>query len=274
MSSVVRQSKEQGRWNQLGLKVIDEIRAGKHVQKDSPLHWLAGSDELLRLLEPLQGKKILELGCGWGHSAVFLARKGARVTGVDIGPDLIAASKALAKVNDVECEFQTVNIVKLMFPPGSFDAVIGITILHHLSKPDVAQALAEVARVLSANGSAIFIEPVENSKAFDFIQNLLPAGQKGSGWYRPSILQRKGWNEYLLSRDNRVLTTKELIAEGKKNFRSVRISPYGFLVRLERIIGAKHRRRLQKLDAVLFKICPPLEYLSQTVLVEYNGRNS
>ena len=142
----------------------------------------------------------------------------------------------------------------------------GITILHHLSQTDVDLALAETARVLRSWGRAVFIEPVENSKAFDFIQNLVPAGTKGDPWHRPSILQRNAWKAYSAARDNRVMTTKELLC-GKKHFRSARLSPYGFLVRLARLVS--HREMLEKADMALLGICPTLGYLSQTVLVEY-----
>lgn len=269
--SVHEQSKEQDRWNRLGTKQVEAIRKEpeKHIVNNSPISWLAGSGELLKLISPPKGKRILELGCGWGRSAVFLAHQGAKVTGVDIGPDLIAASKALAQINHVECDFQVANIVSLPFESQSYDCVIGMTILHHLSKPDVSLALAEASRVLKDSGMAVFIEPVENSRVFDFIQNLFPAGERGSGWYRPSILQRPAWNDYVGSRDNRVLTTRELISEGKKHFRSLRTSPYGFLVRLERLTGGRYRKTLQRLDDAMFGLFPPLGYLSQTVLVEY-----
>lgn len=271
MSNVAEQSKEQDRWNQLGAKQGEAIlrEPSQHILTKSPLHWLEGADELMSLLVPLKGKKILELGCGWGHSSVLLAQQGAKVTGVDIGPNLIAAAKALAALNKIACEFQTTNIVSLPFESRTFDFVFGITILHHLSKSDVSRALAETERVLTNTGVAVFIEPVENSKVFDFLQNLIPAGQKGSGWYRPSILQRRAWKEYLDALDNRVLTTSELTSEGRRHFRSVRISPYGFLVRLARLTGGRYRQTLQRLDEFIFRVFPPVGWLCQTVLVEY-----
>lgn len=148
--------------------------------------------------------------------------------------------------------------------------MIGIAILHHLSKADVSKALSEAYRVLNKAGIAIFLEPVENSKLFDFIQNLFPAGKKGgSGDYRPSILQRAAWNDYLRLLIDRDMTNRELILEGKQHFQSVQISPYGFLTRLMGLIGKNHRQTLYRLDEVIFRILPPLGWLSQTVIVTY-----
>ena len=271
MTNISEQSKEQGRWNQHGTQQVEKIleNPGKYVIRKSPISYLAASDELMRLLGLLEGKRILDLGCGLGRFSVFLAKKGARVTGVDIGPDLVAASNILAKVNQVDCEFQTASIVSLPFESQTYDIVLGLCVLHHLSELDVSKALSEAHRVLNEAGIAIFLEPVENSKLFDLIQNLFRAGKRGSGYYRPSILQRRAWNDYVRSLDDRDMTSTELVSEGKKHFRSVRIFPYGFLIRLTRILGQNHRQTLQRLDEVIFRIFPPLGWLSQTVLVVY-----
>ena len=158
----------------------------KYVIRSSPISSSAASGEIMTLLGPLEGKRILELGCGFGRFSVFLAQQGAKVTGVDIGPDLVAASKALANVNHVDCEFQTAKPLSLPFEAETYHVVIGMAVRHHLSKPDVSRALSEAYRVLKKAGMAVFIESVENSKLFDFIQNLFPAGRRGSRWYRPS----------------------------------------------------------------------------------------
>ena len=271
MTTISEQSKQQDRWNYIGTQQVEEIlkRPSKYVIGSSPISYLAASGEIMRLLGPLERKKVLELGCGFGRFSVFLAQQGAEVTAVDIGPDLVAAANALAKVNQVDCEFQTANIVSLPFESQAYDIVIGIAVLHHLSEPDVSKALSEAYRVLNKTGRAVFFESVENSKLFDFIQNLFPAGKRGSRWYRPSILQRKAWNDYLSSIDDRDMTNRELVSEGKKLFRSVRIFPYGFLIRLKRLIGKNYAQTLQRLDDVIFRMFPPLRWLSQSVVVEY-----
>jgi ubiquinone/menaquinone biosynthesis C-methylase UbiE len=239
----------------------------KYIISYSPIGWVAASSEIMRLLGPLEGKRVLELGCGLGHFSVFLAKQGAKVTGIDIGPNLIAASNAIAKINQVNCEFLTTNMVSLPFQSQTYDVVIGIAVLHHLSESDVSKALSETHRVLNEAGMAIFLESVENSKLFNFIQNLFPTGRTSD--YRPSILQRGAWKDYVRLLDERDMTNRELISEGKKHFRSVRISPYGFLFRLIDLIGKKHRQTIYRLDEVIFKMFPPLGWLSQSVLVEY-----
>jgi 2-polyprenyl-3-methyl-5-hydroxy-6-metoxy-1,4-benzoquinol methylase len=265
------QTVDQERWNQYGAERIREIESdpGRYIISDCPSRRLEGYGELMGILNPMQGKKILELGCGRGELSVWLAKQGAHITGVDLGPDLVAAAQVLARVNGVDCEFRQGNITDLPFESAGYDAVIGLAILHHLTVADASKAVRECHRVLKTGGVAVFHEPVENSALFDLVQNLFPAGEKGGRYYRPSILQRRAWAGYIQKLDDRTMTNQELIAAGTGFFRNIRLSPYGFMIRLARLIGTKHRNTLQKLDRLLFKALPPLKYYSQTVLVEY-----
>lgn len=271
MRRVLVKSVNQGRWNQYGIERIGKIESNpdRYIISDSPIsHWEA-YDELMRLLNPIKGKRILELGCGRGDFSVWLAKQGAQVTAVDIGPDLVAAARILAKVNQVDCEFRQGNITDLPFDSATYDVVIGLGILHHLTEAEVLKALRECYRVLKTSGVVVFHEPVENSELFDLIQNFFPAGKKGSHYYRPSILQRKAWTSYIETLDDRSMTNRELVSAGTGLFRVIRIFPYGFLIRLVRLIGNNHRNTLLTLDRFLFKVFPPLRYYSQVVLVEY-----
>jgi len=222
----------------------------------------------VKSLGPLKGKRVLDLGSGRGKFSVFLAKQGAKTMGVDLGPQLIAGARSLAEINHVDCKFQEANVSDLPFEANSYDIVVGLGILHHLSKSDLKKTLQETHRVLKKNGAAFFCEPVENSKVFDFIQNIFPTGKKNSNYYRPSILQRKAWRQFVETIDERALTNKELVLAGKQ-FTMVKIRPYGLLIRLQRLIG-KYRKILktvETIDKVLLRT--PLRYLCQTVLVEY-----
>ena len=268
MSNVTGQSVGQGRWNHFGVERVREIETNPQafVVSQCPIIHLEPSTEILELLSPLDGRRVLELGFGRGEFSVWMAKQGASVSAVDIGPDLVAAAKALASANGVECDFRQSNVIELPYDFAAYDVVIGCAILHHLSENDVLKALQEVRRVLKPNGRAIFYECVENSRLFDFMQNLLPAGQKG-GYYRPSILNRRAWAEYTASLDDRDMTTREFLAAGKQLFRYTRVSPHGLLIRLERLFN--HRQALKACDRVILKVLPPLRRYCQTVVAEY-----
>jgi len=140
--------------------------------------------------------------------------------------------------------------------------------LHHLSDHELLRALQEAHRVLKKGGVAVFLEPVENSKAFNLIQNLFPIGREGNDNYRPSILQRKKWLAYTQAADDRALTNRELISAGAQ-FEKVTVRAYGFLIRLARLVGGKHRDCWELVDDVLFRAFPPLKHLCRNVLVAY-----
>jgi hypothetical protein len=74
--------------------------------------------------------------------------------------------------------------------------------------------------------------------------------------------------KYLKTLDERERMTKGFIAAGKR-FRTVKIRPYGLLVRLERLIGKRYKNVLTITDSILFIMFPPLKYLCRFVLAEY-----
>jgi 2-polyprenyl-3-methyl-5-hydroxy-6-metoxy-1,4-benzoquinol methylase len=271
MNETAEQSKDQARWDEYGHERIAQLRQApdKFIINDFPrTHHKQAYGDIIKSVGPLSAKKMLELGCGRGDLSVFLAKQGAQVTGVDVGEHLIAAARLLAEINDVRCEFQAANITDIPFDDNTYDVVLGIAILHHLSPPDLRKALQETHRVLKEDGAAFFVETVEDSKVFDFIQNIFPRQKKGSRWYRPSILQRKAWREYVKLMDDRALTSRELLTAGQR-FRTVKKRSYGFLIRLQGLIGRRFAGSLMATDRILLRAFPPLRRLCQTVLVEY-----
>ena len=110
---------------------------------------------------------------------------------------------------------------------------------------------------------------MENSRLFDLLQNLIPVGKRNTPYHRPWILQGEAWQRYVAAMEDRSLTNQELIAAGQPNFSSVQLTPYGFMIRLERIFGCRFRRTFNALDNGLFRLFPPLKHLAQTALVVY-----
>jgi ubiquinone/menaquinone biosynthesis C-methylase UbiE len=101
------------------------------------------------------GRRALEFGCGTGIFLEKVAAGGASITGIDLSSDLLArCATRLAGVATVR--LVRGNAMDLPFADGTFDAVYGSSILHHL---DVDVALAEAARVLRPGGRLAFAEP-------------------------------------------------------------------------------------------------------------------
>lgn len=103
-------------------------------------------------LEP--GMDVLELGCGSGYFTRELIKTGARITAIDISPDLLELARRAAP--DPNVTFLAENAYAMSFADSRFDAVIGISVLHHL---EIEKGLAEVFRVLKPGGIICFTEP-------------------------------------------------------------------------------------------------------------------
>lgn len=135
------------------------------------------------LLGDVRGKTILEYGCGDGMNTVVLSKRGARVIGLDLSPELLAIAKQRFTIN--QCSggmFVLGSAHALPLPDESVDIVFGIAILHHL---DLKMAANEVHRVLKKGGTAIFQEPLRNSKLLAHIRRLFPQRADVSPFERP-----------------------------------------------------------------------------------------
>ncbi|MBT8446563.1 MAG: class I SAM-dependent methyltransferase [Gammaproteobacteria bacterium] len=112
-------------------------------------------DFALRLHGDLNGKRVLDCGCGPGHTSVMLARRGALVTAFDTSEEELTKARALAAANNVSIEFVNQPFEQLDMPEAHFDCAFGSCVLHHT---DVAQAADALQRVLKPGAKAVFVE--------------------------------------------------------------------------------------------------------------------
>ena len=117
-----------------------------------------------RALEPwlktAAGMRVLDVGCGIGRWSRLLAARGARVTGVDLSPTMIAEAQRRAATGGLagRCRFIVQDCATLDIA-GSFDLILCVTMLQHL--PDVSamrSALRRMALHLASHGRLILLE--------------------------------------------------------------------------------------------------------------------
>lgn len=115
--------------------------------------------EVIKMLGNVESKKVLNLGCGLGEEAVYLAKLGAKVAAIDISRKMLSVTKKLAllKYNVKNISYYHMSAEKLEFSNGTFDAVVGCNILHHV---EILKTIKEVKRVLKTNGIGVFSEPL------------------------------------------------------------------------------------------------------------------
>lgn len=148
-----------------GQDKIQEIKHGKKIADSADFIWGWGTaagkkraerrvNYLISLADIKPGKKVLEVGCGTGIFTEKLAATNAKIFAIDISPDII--SKAENKMKLANVVFKIADLENLPFENGSFDCVVGISILHHV---DIKKALKEIKRVLKRPGVIVFSEP-------------------------------------------------------------------------------------------------------------------
>lgn len=125
------------------------------------------------LLGDVNGKDVLEYGCGHGENTILLARRGPRIQALDISPELIEVARRRMHRNGVRApiSFHVASGYEVPCPNESVDIVFAIMILHHL---DLAAAAREIRRVLRPGGRVIVSEPVMNSQTLRAIRRLIP----------------------------------------------------------------------------------------------------
>jgi SAM-dependent methyltransferase len=93
-------------------------------------------------------QRVLEVGCGWGELARWIAREsGAQVVAIDLSPRMVE----LALEQGVDARIADVQ--DLPFANGDFDLVVAAWMLYHM--PDLDRGLAEIARVLRPGGTLV-----------------------------------------------------------------------------------------------------------------------
>ncbi len=136
--------------------------AGKQGQQRPTTHVEFGpghSDGLdRRLLGEVANQRILDLGTGAGHSAVAMAKHGARVVAIDPVLDETQHVRAAAEVAEVHIEVHCNDLADLAFlPADSFDAVIAI---HSLSTVvDIGRVFRQVHRLLKSDRPLVLTLP-------------------------------------------------------------------------------------------------------------------
>ena len=124
----------------------------------------------------LDGRRVLDYGCGHGMAAVVLARRGGRVTAFDLSPGYLAEARRRTEANGVSVDFVQADGERLPIADGAFDRVWGNAVLHHL---DLNKAVPELRRILAPGGLAVFCEPWGENPFLSWARHRLPYPAKG-----------------------------------------------------------------------------------------------
>lgn len=126
--------------------------------------WLAGVPGLVERLN--RGMRVLDVGCGLGRSTVALKRAwpASEVTGLDPDRASLDEARALAARAQVEVRFREARLSDLSMA-DAFDLILAIDCIHDMADP--VSELAELRRLLSADGILFWSEPTGSSSPME-----------------------------------------------------------------------------------------------------------
>jgi SAM-dependent methyltransferase len=113
-------------------------------------YMVSGAEEFIDRLGIRAGERVLDVACGSGNLAVPAARAGARVTGVDIAPNLVAIARQRAIAEGLDIRFEEGDAESLPYPSAGFDTVVTMFGAMFALRPDLVAA--ELVRVTRPGG--------------------------------------------------------------------------------------------------------------------------
>ncbi|QGG48732.1 magnesium protoporphyrin IX methyltransferase [Heliorestis convoluta] len=153
-----------GRWAAISTGKGNNFAQRKLIEGRQEIH-----DCLMEWIEPLEGKSVLDAGCGAGFLSDHFAQQGAIVKGIDISTKMIAMAKERGQKNT------SFEVCDLMSEKGEYDILVSMDVLIHYSLDDMPQLLSHV---LGRARERAYISFAPSTAWFRFLKVI---GEKFSG---------------------------------------------------------------------------------------------
>ncbi|TPW26611.1 methyltransferase domain-containing protein [Pararhizobium mangrovi] len=119
-------------------------------------------------LNPEQDERVLDIATGTGWAARLVARRGARVVGIDLGAELIEAAEERARTEGLDITYDVGDAEALPFGDGTFDAAISTCGIMFATRPEAAAS--ELARVIRRGGRVVLTTWRPDSNVFEMFK--------------------------------------------------------------------------------------------------------
>jgi ubiquinone/menaquinone biosynthesis C-methylase UbiE len=117
----------------------------------------------------IEGRKILDLGCGAGENSVYFALKGGICSAADYSEGMVKKAIELAERYGVTISGKVINAEKIQYPDNYFDIVYASNLLHHVN-PE--KTIREIHRVLKPGGKMCFWDPLKHNPIINIYRNI------------------------------------------------------------------------------------------------------
>lgn len=165
------------KFNALAGKWWDANGAFRFLHELNPLRL-----QWIESLSSLEGKQVLDIGCGGGILCEAMAKRGAIVTGIDLADEAIRAADAHRATSGLVIDYRLISTETLAkVAPGKYDIVTCLEMLEHV--PDPASIISSASELVKPGGIVCFATLNRNFKSFIYaivgaecILGLLPKG--------------------------------------------------------------------------------------------------
>jgi SAM-dependent methyltransferase len=142
-------------WTKANAEYTDQQARQSWLKDEIDWGMFSGPESDLNTLGELEGKDVIELGCGTAYFGAWLARRGARVVGVDITPAQLETARRLQQETGLDMEFIEASAEDVPLPDASFDLAVSEYGASIWCDPELW--IAEAARLLRPGGRLVFL---------------------------------------------------------------------------------------------------------------------
>jgi 2-polyprenyl-6-hydroxyphenyl methylase/3-demethylubiquinone-9 3-methyltransferase len=143
--------------------------------------------EWINSLAPLAGKNVIDIGCGGGVLSESMARKGAKVTGIDLSKKALKVADLHSLESGVEVRYKLISAEEMAAEePEQFDIVTCMEMLEHVPNP--ASVVRAAAALAKPGGKVFFSTLNRNPKSYlfavvgaEYLLRMLPRGTHDYG---------------------------------------------------------------------------------------------
>ena len=127
----------------------DQILLRKEYHPESPDGIVV---DLISILARKRAERVLDLGCGAGRHAMYLARSGFKTYGADISDTGLRLTKRRLESRKMEAEIIKCDMKSMPYIQSCFDAVVCVQTIYHQKLKGIQETVSEIHRILKKGG--------------------------------------------------------------------------------------------------------------------------